>query len=262
MKYGLIAGIAALAAAAGIAQGVITLAPGSVIGQDSGAPGGGTFTMVRWNMAGVFQESLAVTGVPGGYGTMDGVAVIGNELWTVGTGGIVARVNTTTGAMEVPFSSGMGSVEALGNFGADLLVADFGSGAVGRYTTGGALVTTYTVGTGATGIDSDGVNLYTANYGTGMVEVYSLAGALLSSFSAGPAFSVSGLGVDSTNGDVWVSHGFGSGAIERYSSAGALLGSFPSGYPFIDGLDVIPIPAPGVLGLGAVAGLAALRRRR
>jgi hypothetical protein len=257
-------GAAVLAASGPASAGVFTLDPGTIIGQDSVEPGSSDFTLVKWSQSGRVLDTLDIIDVPDEYGTMDGLAVLGDDVWTIGTGGIVTRVDLASGALTDSFTTSGSGPEALGTLGDDLLVGNFGFDTVQVYSTSGALLSSVALSqtVGVTGVDSDGESLFVASWDTGNIHVFDLAGQQQRVIPTGiGSQSLSGLGYDDATDTLWVSTGFGQDDIRHYDLGGTLLTSFDAGFPFIDGLDVVSVPGPAAWWAG-VALVAAGRRRR
>ena len=244
------------------AAAALTLVPGTILGEDSVGPGGTTATLVQYSPTGVILDTLALSNL-GNFGTVDGVAIVGGDVFVTGTSGVVGQVDLTTGVLFNAFNVG-GTPEALGDLNGNLLVGQFGADRVDVFSTSGALLNSINLSAPAavTGLDSDGSVLYVASYNDGAIYSFDLSGGLLGSFSTGlgPS-SLSGLGYDGGTNTLWVSSGFNQDRIHQFSVTGTPLASFDAGRPFIDGLDVVPtIPEPATAALSA-AGLAALAGR-
>ncbi|HMO85505.1 MAG TPA: hypothetical protein PKC18_11370 [Lacipirellulaceae bacterium] len=257
--------VASLLAAAALAApraAALSLTPGTILGVDSGAPGGATFTLVQFSPTGTVLDTLALTNTAQ-LGTLDGLALVGSQLFVGGTNNFVGSVDLGTGVVSNYFNTGSAGLEALGELNGNLLVGDFGA-AISVFSTAGALLNTITPSMvlGTTGVDSDGSQLFVANYNDGRVYTLDLTGTVQSSFDTGAgASSLSGLAYDAGSNTLWVSTGFNQGDIRQFDLSGNLLTSFASGYPFIDSLEVIPIPEPAAGALGAAAAVLLTRRR-
>jgi hypothetical protein len=255
-------GILGLASAPPVAA--LTLTPGTILGGDAVSPGGTVFTLVQYSQTGTILDTLVLSNAAS-LGTMDGLTVIGSDVYVVGTSGVVGKVDLTTGAVSNFFNTNA-SAESLGDLNGNIMVGNYGGNSIDVYTPAGAFLNSITpaVNIGVTGLDSDGTNLYVGSYNDGSIYTLDLAGNVLNSFNSGVGgASISGLGYDSGSNTIWISTGFNQDDIRQYSLTGTLLGSFPANYPFIDGLDVVPIPEPGTLllvGIGLTAALACRRR--
>lgn len=242
----------------------LTLTPGDLLGIDSVAPGGAVYTLVKYSQTGSILDTLALTGSISG--TADGLTIIGSNVYMATTDGTVAQINLGTGALTPLFAAGGSGVEALGDLNGNIMVGNFGSNEIRIYTPAGAFVNTIvpSISASSTGLDSDGARIFVGSYG-GDIHVLDLSGNVLNTIAANlGSGSISGLGYDASANTVWVSTGFSDDRIREYSlSGGAPLTDFAANWPFIDGLDVIPIPEPCALLLSGAAlpFLACIRRR-
>lgn len=254
-----------VALSAALPASAITLTLSSILGGDSVSSGGTSFTLVEYSPAGAILNTLPlINGGP--LGTMDGVAMIGGNVYVTGTGGVVGQVDLNTGNVFNTFAVA-GSVESLGDLNGNLMVGNYSNGDINVYTPAGAFVQTIsTPNFGMTGVDSDGTNIYVASYNNGNVYTIDLAGNVLSSFPTGAGgSSLSGLGYDSSTNSIWVSTGFNQDDIRQFSLTGTFITSFPTApYGFIDGLDVVPkaIPEPSTYLMGSLVALGAVELRR
>jgi len=237
-----------------------TITPGTLVAVD-----GSSKRLIEYSTAGTINEMLSLTGIAG---VPVGVEVIGSSVYIMEVTGDVSQVNLSTGATSFLFNGG--GNEGLGSRGGNLLTLDYSSGVVREYTVGGALVNSWTVAAGGTGVDSAAAGGFSvAYYSDATVGTFSAGGVLVSSFATGlNGYEISGYAYDASTNTHWVSSGFGRDDIRHYSNTGTLLGSFAANSLWINGLDYVSgpqnVPDAGssmVLLVLAVAGMAALRRR-
>jgi len=229
----------------------LTLTPGTILGADTD-----TNTLVKYSQAGAILETLGLTNA-NNLGNIDGLTIIGSNVYLCGTNSTVAQVNLTTGVVSNFFSITAGGVEALGDLNGNIMAGLYSSNRIDIYTTAGAFLNSITpaVSSGMTGLDSDGTRIFMAGYNTGFVYTLDLSGNVLSSFNVNAGTqSISGLGYDAGSNTLWVSTGFNQDDIRHFSLSGTFLGSFPAGYGWINALDVVPsVPEPASLVLGPLS---------
>jgi hypothetical protein len=242
------------------ALGVLTLDPGTLIGGDVD-----TGTIVKYDQSGNILDTLPfVDGV--GIGTFDGLTVFRNALFVCGTTNTIGQVDLTTGVVFGAINGvTVSGTETLGNSPTELLLGGFSSNTIDRFDAGGVYQGTITLNTnvGMTGVDSDGTSLIVGSYNDGNIYIYDMAGNQTGVVNTGIGSGVvSGLGYDESNGTVWLSLGFGNDSIVQFDLAGNHLTTFASNRGWINGLDIVPIPAPGAGAVAALGALALARRRR
>ncbi len=111
------------------------------------------------------------------------------------------------------------------------------------------------------GVAWDGQNIWTTDGPAGWgIQQRTASGQVLWSFDD-PRGGPCGIAFDRADGTLYVGHA--DGRVSHLGADGAPLGGFVL-WPddIIDGLDIMPIPAPGVVGIAGMGMLGALRRRR
>ena len=241
MHARLVAGTALwLLASAPEAQQDFQLTPGTLIAQDSSGVLSGQFQIVQYSPDGVELDSFTAGFPVPFYGVMVGVTVVDGDLWTIGTGSILARIDLLTGAMTDVQFTGLASAEALAHLGSDLLIGTYG-GTVQRRTTTGQVVSTFETGVPMTGLTTDGQYIYCGNYQSGVIHVFDLVGepVTIVTTNVGGA-NLSGLAFDEDTGELLVSTGFGTDQVHRYSTLGGLAQSFDAGWTYLNDLEALP----------------------
>jgi hypothetical protein len=220
------------------AQG-LQLDPGTLLTQDAAGAVIAEFELVQYSPHGVELDSLTVPLTVPYYGVMVGVAVLDREVWTIGTGGILARIDLATGAMEDTVFTNVYASESLARIGSDLLIGTY-AGEVHRRKKNGEAVWQFDTDVPMTGITTDGLLIYCGNYQDGNVYVFDLSGALVSYLPTDiGGYALSGLAYDERTGHLWATTGFGEDEFRRYDLGGGLQQSFPASWSYVNDLDVL-----------------------
>jgi hypothetical protein len=248
--------LAALLAGLSNARAQFTVTQDTIVSLDAGG------TIREYTKAGALSESLAITG---GFGTLTGLTVLGDQVYVSNSGGNVGRVDLTTGAVTSVFIATNGN-EGLGDNGANLLAYNYSTGQVQEFTATGSPVQSINVANTGAGIDGWGSRIFVSELdGGSAIREFNQSGALVATITTGlPTGSITGLGYDPTADAYWVATGAGDDRIRAFSPAGTELVGFPALTADVVGLDFVPVPEPTtVLAVAAAAlGLGAAARRR
>ncbi len=183
------------------------------------------------------NTSYAATGLTNGTTYFFGVSVVNSA----GESGY--STNLVIATPRAPYTYPVGSDEPYGiaiDSSGNVWVTNQGSNNVTEFSSAGALIETYTVGSAPTGIAIDGSgNVWVTNQDSDSVTDLSSAGAVLGTFIV--STSPSGIAIDGS-GNIWLTNQ-GSDSVTELSSAGVVLGTFtvstnPTGIA-IDGSDNI-----------------------
>jgi len=221
------------------AQGV-QLDPGALLSLDSSGAKQGVYQILQFSPDGAELSNLATAFPVPFFGVMVGLTVIEGEVWTIGTGAIVARIDLDSGQMKDTFFSNVYSAEGLTRIESDLLIGAY-SGQVKRQRTDGTSVWSIETGVPMTGIATDGTLIYCGNYQNGNIYVFDQAGnqqSLILTNIGG--YSLSGLAYDELTGTLLATTGFGADDVRRLSLTGFPLETFTTNWSYLNDLDVVP----------------------
>ena len=166
------------------------------------------------------NTSYAATGLTNGTTYFFGVSVVNSA----GESGY--STNLVIATPRAPYTYPVGSDEPYGiaiDSSGNVWVTNQGSDNVTEFSSAGALIETYTVGSAPTGIAIDGSgNVWVVNQDSDSVTELSSAGAVLGTFIV--STSPSGIAIDGS-GNIWLTSQ-DSDNVTELSSAGAVLGTF------------------------------------
>lgn len=216
-----------------------------------------------------FNGSL-ISSISGGLDNIKGMAVVGSEVWVTNAGSnngapgnSIVKINSATGAIN-GFSPTDGSLFDLVNYQGQLLGSNIGNEDLEFYDLGGNFGSTFHASDGVTGIDfpqqlfvrADGGVLAAGFSPTSGVYAFDAAGNDLGIIAGldGGARGVYELG----NGNIMWTNGGGVWVTDPNTGLTTNVYDGGSGQY----IDLVVIPAPGTVGLLALAGLASRRRRR
>lgn len=216
-----------------------TLDPGTLIGVEADAGGApGPWDLLKYNVSGGIADTL----------TLDlptipvGSAVIAGEVYTVDIFGGVYRIDLTTGLGTFQFTAIPQIVECMGHRGQELLLHEWNTDVIYRYSVTGNLLGTIqlSVPVQATGLDASSTRIYMAEWDTGALLVFDMQGNLLQNLDPGVGgFAYSGLGYDATSDSVWVATGFSTDLVLQLDNNGNTLSSFPTNIGVLNSLDYV-----------------------
>lgn len=223
----------------------------------------------RFSLTGGYLSTIGGTDT-GGLDNIKGMAVVGNEVWVTNagsgngaSGNSIVKIDSVTGAIN-GFSSTNGSLFDVVNYQGQVLGSNIGNESLEFYDASGAFVSSFHSSDGVTGIDFP-QQLFVRGNGGVLAAGFSPPSGVYSFDGAGNDLGI----VAGADGGARGVYELGNGNIMWTNGAGVWVTDILTDQATLvyDGgsaqyIDLVVIPAPGSAGLLALAGFAAIRRRR
>lgn len=228
----------------------VSLTTPSYLLVDSDSPSAVSPTaLVQQDATGLLLGAVSFT-TPATFGTATGIAVVGGQVYVVGSDALVGRVDLGTSTLVDTFTIPTldctqfleDCVMDMGVIGNDLLIAALG-GQIFRYTVAGTLVQSWTLPFQVGGVASNGTQIHVVGFFDGNLRTLDLTGAVQSTISTPlPPFSPWSLDYLQSSGTFLVSQ-LSMDNIVEVNTSGAIVNTIPWAVGALAGVQRITAPA-------------------